>query len=296
MNRTSIIAVASVLTALVLGFLGGVWFGIGKPPGTVPHDSQTFPEHPASPRPLEKVSALGRIEPRDGVIRVAGPPRTAVVIGELRVKEGDWVQRGQVVAMLLGSTVERAEVLRLEAELANAQRELDRNQALFRKRTLSESELRAFELNRDVAAAALQRAQAELALSSVRAPIDGQVIDIHAREGERVNQAGIIELGDTSVMYAVAEVYETDIDRIGVGQHAVVRSPVFAHPLSGEVERIGLKVGKKDVLNTDPVADADARVVEVHVRLSEPALAAKLSNLRVEVVFDALTRGGEHEA
>jgi multidrug efflux pump subunit AcrA (membrane-fusion protein) len=292
-NRASIIGVAFALSVVLLG---GIWFAIDTPRGVVNQDSEAAPAHPASPRALKKVAALGRIEPRDGVIRVAGPPRTAVVIQELRVKEGDWVQRGQVVAVLQGSAVERAEVLRLEAELANAQQELDRNQALFRKRTLSDSDLRAFELDRDVAAAALQRAQAELELSSVHAPIDGQVIDIHAREGERVDQAGIIELGDTSAMYAVAEVYETDIDRIGVGQHAVVRSPVFPHPLAGEVERIGLKVGKKDVLNTDPVADADARVVEVHVRLSEPALAAKLSNLRVEVVFDAIARVGGHEA
>jgi len=292
-NRASIIG---IVLALSVGLLGGIWLGRNGPLSVLPHDSGVSPALPASPRTLDKVSALGRIEPGDGVIRVAGPPRTAVVIEELRVKEGESVQRGQVLAVLLGSAVERAEVSRLAAELANAQRELDRNTALFRKRTLSESDLRAFELKKDVAAAALQRAQAELALSSVRAPIDGQVIDIHAREGERVDQEGIMELGDTSAMYAVAEVYETDIDRISVGQHAVVRSPVFPHPLTGEVERIGLKVGKKDVLNTDPVADADARVVEVHVRLSEPALAARLSNLRVEVVFDPIAGTEGHEA
>ena len=85
-------------------------------------------------------------------------------------------------------------------------------------------------------------------------------------------------------MYAVAEVYETDIGRVRVGQPAVVHSPALLHELAGEVERIGLKVGKKDVLSTDPVADADARVVEVRIRLAEPERAASLTNLRVEVL------------
>jgi HlyD family secretion protein len=242
--------------------------------------------HPAQPQQLHRVAALGRLEPRNGIIRVAGPPRTAVVIKELTVAEGDWVTNGQIIAILLGIAVQRAELARLDAELENANEELTRNQELFRKGSLSESELRSFELATNVAAAALQRAQAELQLSMVRAPIDGQVLEIHAREGERVDEFGILELGDTSVMYAVAEVYETDIGRVQVGQLAEIRSMALPHPLRGEVERIGLKIGKKDVLSTDPVADADARVVEVDIRLSDPVLAAGLSYLRVEVVFD----------
>ncbi len=92
-------------------------------------------------------------------------------------------------------------------------------------------------------------------------------------------------------MYAIAEVYETDIGRVRIGQRAVIRSPALPHPLDGIVERIGLKIGKKDVLSTDPVADADARVVEVDILLSEPELAAMFTNLRVDVVID----GSENE-
>ena len=48
----------------------------------------------------------------------------------------------------------------------------------------------------------------------------------------------------------------------------------------------GLKVGKKDVLSTDPVADADARVVEVDIRLDDAEPAAALTNLRVDVTIE----------
>lgn len=254
-------------------------------------DSVSAPE----PRPgvtvardsLNRVSALGRIDPRNGVIRVAGPPRTSVVIQELLVEDGDLVSKDQVIAILLGIDVQRAEVARLEAELANAEWELGRNRELFERETISESDLRSFELKRDVAAASLERARAELILSSVRAPIDGQVIEVHAREGERVDAEGIMEIGDTARMYAVAEVYETDIGRVRIGQRASVRSPALLRPLEGVVERIGLKIGKQDVLSTDPVADVDARVVEVEILLDEPELAAMFTNLRVDVVIDA---------
>jgi multidrug resistance efflux pump len=234
---------------------------------------------------LGAVSALGRLEPDRGVIRVAGPPRPAVVIGELRVDEGQRVQKGEILAVLVGAALQQAEVARLRAELANAERELERNRKLRRDRVLSESEWQALELARDVARASLQRAEADLELSTVRSPIEGQVLEIHAREGERVGAEGIVELGRTQAMYAVAEVYETDIGRVRVGQRARITSPALVRDLEGEVERIGLKIGKKDVLGTDPVDDADARVVEVEIRLLEPALAARLTHLRVDVVI-----------
>ena len=232
------------------------------------------------------VSALGRIEPKNGLIQVAGPPRPAVVIGELLVEEGTEVEKGQVIAVLVGIEVQRAELERLSAQLANAENELDRNRKLYDNGSISDSDWRALQLARDVAAANRQRAQAELDLSEVRAPLGGRVLQIHARPGERVGPEGLVELANTSVMYAVAEVYETDIGRVRISQRARIRSPALTGELTGEVERIGLKVGKKDVLSTDPVADADARVVEVRVRLQNPEVAADLTNLRVQVVFE----------
>lgn len=244
-------------------------------------------EHPAvSQQSAKRVAALGRIEPNRGTIRVSGPPRPAVVIGELMVEEGDHVEQGQVIAVLADMGIYRAEVSRTSAELANAEHELQRNQSLYERKTLSESDWRSLQLARDVAQANLARAEAEQELSTVRSPITGQVIAVHRRGGERVGLDGIVELGETAAMYAVAEVYETDIGHIILGQRARVRSVALPHEIGGEVERIGLRIGKKDVLSTDPVADADARVVEVDIRLDEPGLVAAMTNLRVEVLFE----------
>lgn len=90
-------------------------------------------------------------------------------------------------------------------------------------------------------------------------------------------------MGDTSIMYAVAEVYETDIGSVRIGQRARVSSPVLHQPLDGVVEKIGNLIFKNDILNVDPAADADARIVEVRVRLETSAAVKKLSNLTVDV-------------
>lgn len=139
------------------------------------------------------------------------------------------------------------------------------------------------------AKASLEMARAELETTEVRSPIDGQVLKVCIRPGERVTEDGIVELGDTSEMYAVAEVYEADLPRIKLGQPATVR--LFtggAEPLKGEVAEVGMIVAKKDVLANDPVADTDARVVEVRVKLEPEAARTvqRLSNARVEVTID----------
>ncbi len=138
------------------------------------------------------------------------------------------------------------------------------------------------------AQAAVQQAQANLSLVSVRSPKAGQILKIHAFPGEIIGEKGIVELGQTEQMYAIAEVYETEIHHVRIGQKATVISTGFMSKLSGIVDEIGLQIGKKDVLGTDPAADADARVVEVKIRLDADASqkVKSLTNLQVNVTID----------
>ena len=207
------------------------------------------------------------------------------MIGALRVAKGDEVKAGDVLAVLDSYASEQAVVDRLRAELGSAQRELARKQKLHREGAIADTILEAEVLLRDVARAQLRYAQAELARSTVRAPFDGQVLEIHARTGERVGPKGILELARTDEMYAIAEVYETDVRRIEVGQRAQVSSPALEAPIEGVVERVGMKIGKLDALSTDPAARTDARVVEVEIRLDDSVPVKGLTNLQVEVAI-----------
>ena len=137
------------------------------------------------------------------------------------------------------------------------------------------------------AQASVARAQADLAAAIVRSPQTGQVLKIHTRPGELVGSNGIISLGQTQQMVAVAEVYESDISRIRQGQSATAMSKNNAFPdvLRGKVVEVGLRINKQDVLNTDPAAQFDARVVEVRVLLDEVSSrkVAGLTNLSLQV-------------
>jgi HlyD family secretion protein len=237
------------------------------------------------------VASLGRIEPHNGVLRLAGPSGGGgiggvIVIRELAVREGDWVEKGAIVATLDSYAVREAQVARLEAIVKNAEAELERQSNLSNTSATSRAKLDDAAMNLEVARADLVAARAQLDMALVRAPMSGQVIKIHAYPGERVGADGILELAKTDRMYAVAEVYETDINRVRPGQRATVTAPALADPLTGTVERIALQVGRMDVLGTDPIAKTDARVVEVFILLDDSPAVAALTNMQVEVLIN----------
>ncbi len=237
-----------------------------------------------APRPLG-VAALGRLEPKDGVRHVAGPSLPVVVVQELFVDRGDVVTKGQLLATLDTADLQGAVVKEKAAELANARREYDRSLQLSRSQVESDSRRDEWRTKVSVLEAQLARAEAERRLTQVHAPIDGRVLDVHARAGERVGDKGILELGATQSMYAIAEVYETDVPRVAVGQRARITSPVFTKDLGGVVEKIRPKIEKHDTLGNDPAARKDARIVEVEVRLDESAAVAGLTQVQVEVTL-----------
>lgn len=181
---------------------------------------------------------------------------------------------------------------RLENTVTTLQEQVTQEKAILDKlqevRPVDLAEARA-EL--DYAIAQVTRIESELEDYYVRVPIDGQILKINTHVGEQVNTSeGIVELGKTSQMYAIAEVYETDVGQVEVGQRATVISEHggFTGQLQGTVDHIGLQIKKQDILESDPAADKDARVVEVKVRLDleDSDRVAGLTNLQVRVKID----------
>lgn len=218
---------------------------------------------------------------------------------------------------------QRAEIERLTAQLRIAMRELARQQNLFNQGAVPASKLdqqkleveqlrgqlaearsslsalaevrgvdvRLAQAKLDQALAAEQKARADLENSVLRAPFSGRVLKIHTFPGETEGDKGVMELGRTDQMEVIAEVYETDVGRIRPGQIATITSEHGGFPgsLQGRVSRVGYLIGKKDVLDTDPTADIDSRVVEVYIRLNpeDSRRVEKLTNLSVLVRIDA---------
>jgi HlyD family secretion protein len=243
------------------------------------------------------VAALGRLDP-SGDIRVLAAPITGIGgsprITRLLVREGDQVQAGQLLATFDNAPNHRAEerllitrIANLERRLGLQTRDLERYRRLAAAGAFSASELdlreqRTLELQGQLqeSRAELARVRTDLVNTELRAPIDGTVLRIHARTGERPGDDGILELGNSERMEALVEVYESDIGRVRLGQTVRLTSENggFDGTLVGRVSRISPQVRQRELLSTDPTGDADARIVEVRVRL-DPEDARRVQDL-----------------
>lgn len=138
------------------------------------------------------------------------------------------------------------------------------------------------------ATSAVQQAKAEQELSILKSPITGTVLKINTKPGEIVSSQGIMEIGKTNQMYVIAEVYQTDIKKVRLGQKAIISSTALPRKLKGTVTDIGLLVDRQQILNINPGADTDRRIVEVKIRIDEledNKLIMGLTNLQVDVAI-----------
>ena len=167
--------------------------------------------------------------------------------------------------------LQRDHTLTLEmarAQLQTAQASLSSAQSLVQMRSLASN---------------VQLAEERLGRTIIRAPIDGLILKVQLHPGESVGQGPILKMGNTSRMFAVAEVYETDIGLVRVGQKARLRSAALAHDVTGVVAAIGRTIHRTTVLDVDPAADADSRIVEVRIKLDESERVSSLTNLQVRI-------------
>lgn len=148
-------------------------------------------------------------------------------------------------------------------------------------------DVRPAQLDVQRALAALERSKAEMEQSVVRSPQAGRVLEIHAKPGETVSQRGIADVGQTDRMQVVAEVYQSDIGRIRVGQRAEVTGESFAGALRGTVHDIGLMVSQQETLSQQPGENLDQRIVKVRLRLhpADSRRVASLTNLQVQAAI-----------
>jgi HlyD family secretion protein len=97
--------------------------------------------------------------------------------------------------------------------------------------------------------ASLKVAEENLAQAYIKSPQDGQIYQIFARPGEVVGTNGIADLGRTSQMYGVVEVYQTDVKKVRVGQKVKITGNSLSGELQGTVERVGIQVKRQNTIN-----------------------------------------------
>jgi len=182
--------------------------------------------------------ASGRIEGRLTTLSA----RSAGRVAEIRAEEGRTVERGEVLVLLADPALRErinslaARVRRTEASLAQAERELTRNQKLMADGFITQQMMERTRLEVDVQRAALREAKAALAEQqryldemTVRAPTAGTVLVRTIERGEWVQPGTpLYTLVDLSQLYLKIYVPEPDIGKIVHDQPARVH--VDAYP------------------------------------------------------------------
>ncbi|MGH7226324.1 MAG: efflux RND transporter periplasmic adaptor subunit, partial [Gemmataceae bacterium] len=134
----------------------------------------------------------------------------------------------------------------------------------------------------------VRQADERLRETQIHAPSKGKILRIPVHVGDLVHAQPILQMANVDEMIVLAEVYETDIQRVQVGQAATITSHIFKKgdkPLTGKVSWIASSVGKPRVVPLDPRASVDNRVVDVKVVLDQPARVAKLIGHQVHVTI-----------
>ena len=240
---------------------------------------------------IRAVAALGQLSPAGEIRQLAAPisqfgssPR----LSELLVNEGDFVKKGTVLAIFenrekLISDLEKKNNLiktnNLEIELKEGQ--IKRYELAVEKDAYSlvqlsqrKDELLKLQKQKITNLGDKKNIEIDLFNSKLRSPIDGYILAVNTRVGERPKNDGILDVGSSQNMEALIEVYESDIDRVFLSQNVelISENGGFKKILQGKVIRISPQVKQRKVLSTDPTGDADARIIEVLVQLNKESI------------------------
>jgi membrane fusion protein, multidrug efflux system len=255
----------SRILAAVIVVAATLWIGSGVL-GRTEQPAETTSENAAQAEaPLFQVAVVtARVEDHSRELLISGHTeadnRASAVaraqgsIVELKVKRGDQVKEGDVLATL-SDEARDAQVTEAEALVLQRQTELQSKLQLIKRGVLPANDEKQLEAELRGAEASLAAAKAERERGLILAPITGVVSNAPMTTGQAV-QAGsmVAEVIALDPMLAVAEVAERQLGQIKVGDTAGV------HLVTGQVA-----TGK--VRYVSPTASAGTRTYRVEVAL-----------------------------
>ncbi len=200
--------------------------------------------------------------------------RVAGELQDLRVREGDWVKAGQVVAKVdatdsvwrIKQAQEQADAAKSQIDIA--QRQFDNNRSLVEQGFISKtaldtsgSQLLGAKATHKAALAQVELAKRALDDTVLRSPISGQVAQRLAQPGERVGvDARVLEVVDLSRIELEASLSAADSVNVKVGQTATLQIEGTTQPVIATVARINpsAQAGSRSVLAYLTIAQGGA--------------------------------------
>ncbi|MBE0644212.1 MAG: efflux RND transporter periplasmic adaptor subunit [Bacteroidetes bacterium] len=286
-NKKKKIIIFSALGALLVIIIVAVIFGSKKDEVIV---VQT--EKVERRTITQVVEATGKIQPQTQV------KINAEVSGEiiqLPVEEGDVVRKGQLLVRIKPDQYAaqrdqsianlnrmKAMLVQREADFRKVESEYKRQQELFKKGLISESDVESskslYEIAKanvdasrfDVqnAEASLTRSREDLAKTAIYSPIDGIVTQRISKLGERVSGSSftqgteIMTVSDLSILESRVEVNENDVVLINIGDTARIDVDAYPdHVFTATVYQIANTATTKGLGTQEEVTNFEVRLI-----------------------------------
>ncbi len=126
--------------------------------------------------------------------RVAGP------IEKIYVKEGDYVEKGQIVAKMDSRDYE-IQVKAAQAQVDQLRSEYKRVAELNKRKSVADNDYEKMKAGKEMAEAKLKNAEDQLTDTKLKAPFSGYITKVNFEEGELVNHGtGIASMVDVSLL------------------------------------------------------------------------------------------------
>jgi HlyD family secretion protein len=256
--------------------------------------SNTTPARTDAAAPVREIAAEGRLVAYPGSEVTVGSDAAGTLV-ELRIDEKDVVHKGDVIAIVKADDTRaelaeaRSRVGEAEADIRLFEMESARAKSLWENEVGSkqawekaERDIDAARARRSSAIAAVNRIEAVVAKTIIRAPISGTVISRLVDAGERITEGeAVVTLADLGRTRVEAEVDEFDAARVALGAPVKITAEGFERTWTGRIEEIPDAVTSRRLKPQDPSKPIDTRVLLVKVAVTDSA-PLKLGQ-RVEV-------------
>ena len=291
-------------------------------------------------RTVAPLISRGYTDAPAGTAVIAGDPLGGAVILELRITDGQKVERDGILAVLSNYPKADVAVRSTEAELAKAKQQREAMLSGFRTAEIamqevvvkSENEsnkLKALQMQRSglppdqkqlelsISQQNLEREQAKLRVQKetletdiaqmttdisiisakldnarttreqalVRSPLDGVVVQIYSRQGERVSPSGIAKIVDLDQLRILADVDELHVGRVIPGGKVEVTFRGSTTVYKGKISRVAPTVKRMQRVEPDGGSSTDGRVVQVEIELDDPSSMPRVLGRETRVTF-----------
>jgi multidrug resistance efflux pump len=173
-----------------------------------------------------------------------------------------------------------------EIETAIAEQSLERQKVRLQLlKTTLENDLQQHEIDVANTQARIDSAKRALEDAVVRSPIDGVVVQIFARQGERVPPIGIVKIVDMNKLRVLADVDELHVGRLKTGGKVEVTFRGNTDVYKGTIERIAPTVKRMQRVEPDGGSSTDARVVQVEIKIDDMANMPQVLGRETRVTF-----------